>query len=63
MQKQSSYDQAYAGLEQLKKQALDIRFLNEKEQSKVDDFNKSVSSLFDSKKGEFGDLSRNEVLT
>ncbi|MGL5075405.1 MAG: hypothetical protein ACRDBG_06120, partial [Waterburya sp.] len=63
MQKQSSYDQAYAGLEQLKKQALDIRFLNEKEQGKVDDFNKSVSSLFDSKKGEFGDLSRNEVLT
>lgn len=55
MAKQGQYNQAYAGLERLKKDALNIRFINQKEQSKIDSFNEKINKMFEG--GNFGDLS------
>lgn len=59
--KQSEFNSAYAGLSELKKQSLGIQFINAKEQSKIDNFNKEVDNVFS--KGEFGDLSDARVST
>lgn len=54
--KQAAYDDAYKNIQNLRQQALNINFLNEKEQGKIDHFNNQVNEFF-SKTQEFGDLS------
>ena len=60
--KQQQYDTAFQGLQNLKKQALDISFINKKEQGKIDSFNDEIAKVFNSKNGEFGDLSKGSVV-
>jgi len=56
LNKQSEFNNAYAGMKDLQQQALGISFLNKKEQGKIDSFNKEVNDAFAA--GEFGDLSQ-----
>ena len=55
--KQSEYDSAFANLNNLKQQSLNIRFLNDDKQKEVDGLNKELTDKFNDQKGDFGDLS------
>lgn len=53
--KEQQYEQNYQGLNNLRKTALSINFLNKGEQSKVDQFNQKVDQLFSSEMGDLSD--------
>jgi len=55
--RQGQYDAAYAGLQQLRKDALSIQFINKKEQGKIDSFNSKIAEQYHNLQGEMGDLS------
>lgn len=55
--KQQQYDTAYAGIQKLRREALNIQFINEKEQSKIDAFNQRINSFFNNVQ-DYGDLSQ-----
>lgn len=55
--KQKQFDTTYKHIQSLKRQALNINFLNKKKQSKVDTYNKQIDNYFTSLNEEFGDLS------
>lgn len=58
--KQAAYDDAYRNIQNLRQKALNIQFLNEKEQRKIDHFNNQVNDFF-SKNEELGDLSNSAI--
>lgn len=58
-QKEQEFSRAAQDLSGLRRQALNIRFINKGQQAVVDDFNRRISEQFD--KGEFGDLSDQRV--
>ena len=58
--KQTSHDLAHAGLQKLRKDALNIRFLNKGNQAKIDAFNQKITTTFNNVK-DFGDLSNNNL--
>lgn len=60
--KQTQFDTAYLGLQKLRKESLNIQFINDKEQGKVDAFNQKMDQFFQNTE-EFGDLSNNSLLT
>jgi hypothetical protein len=60
--KQQEFNQAYAGIEKLRRDALNINFLNQKEQGKINQFNKEINDFFASTNGELGDLSQSGVV-
>lgn len=59
--KQNQFDTAFLGIQKLRKEALSIQFLNNKEQEKVDSFNQKVGQFFDNV-SDYGDLSDSGLL-
>lgn len=58
--KQEEFNTAFSKLQNLKQQALDIKFLHKDGQSRIDQYNKKLSETFDSGK-DFGDLSDPDI--
>ena len=58
--KQSQFNQAYEGLNNLRRQSLSIQFLNKSAQSKVDQYNEQVGKFFQETQ-ELGDLSNPKI--
>lgn len=59
--RQASYNKAFEGIKNLRKQALSIRFLNESAQSEIDQKNNQINDYFNSLNNEFGDLAEPQV--
>ena len=58
--KQQQYNVAYEGLNNLKRQALNIRFLNKSAQQRIDDKNNEIGSYFNNVR-DLGDLSNPQI--
>ena len=63
LHKQQEFDKAYAGLQKLKKQALNISFINDSQQQKIDGFNKKINSDFIGLNSGNFDLSQMDVVS
>lgn len=59
--RQASYNKAFEGIKNLRKQALSIRFLNESAQAEIDQKNNQINDYFNSLNNEFGDLAEPQV--
>ena len=62
LHKQQSFDQAYAGINKLRKEALDIHFINKESGKKIKAFNESINKEFGDLDGELGDLSNRNLV-
>jgi hypothetical protein len=59
--RQDAYNKTFEGLKNLRKQALNIRFLNESAQADIDAKNKKINDYFDGLNNEYGDLADAQV--
>lgn len=58
--KQNQFDTAYAGIQKLKRESLNIQFINQKEQGKIDAFNDKINNFFNGI-NDLGDLSQSNI--
>jgi len=62
LHKQQSFDKAYAGINKLRREALDIHFINKESGKKIKAFNESINKEFGDLDGELGDLSNRNLV-
>ena len=62
LHKQQSFDKAYAGINKLRREALDIHFINKESGKKIKAFNEGINKEFGDLDGELGDLSNRNLV-